>query len=100
MRVADSAVSGGLSSCSRSVRKVLIRKSDMLMLRIVSTLRRLLRKAFRKMNGRNRMEPVNLTHDQRNGKGAEHKKVRGNSGTGSIGPRPEFLTPEGSHGAF
>jgi hypothetical protein len=50
---ADSGVSGGFSSVSNSVRSVLIRKSDMLMLRTVRIVRRRFRNAFLKINGRN-----------------------------------------------
>src|SRR5437867_3038993 len=52
-RVAESAVIGGLSSCCKRVQSVLIRNSDMLMLRTVKIVRRRLRNAFRKMSGKN-----------------------------------------------
>jgi len=50
---ADSGVSGGLSRETSSVRSVVIKNKDMLMLRIVKIVRRRLRSAFRRMSGRN-----------------------------------------------
>src|SRR4030095_10666183 len=50
---ADEGVDGGLSSSSSTVFSVEIRNRDIPMLRIVSSVRRLLRKAFRNMKGTN-----------------------------------------------
>src|SRR6185295_2992613 len=57
-RFADSGVVVGFSSESNSVRSVEIRNSDMLILSIVSTVRRLFRRVLRKMKLANFMSKL------------------------------------------